>query len=335
MPRNSVKIELFIIGYGLSKFTGSERGKNEIIKRMGYASRNAFFNELLSNGVITSKGSLSNVQDGFDAHFPNGKRGWLDRNHMVQFGNMKNRIDPILGSYDIDEYATLIKNICVYLSNPTALEAGIKQQIDSIVDAVTNGTTAPRQPDIPLPSPTLPDSSIPETTKHLQAQWLLIKIGRLIGCDIFIARNDSSRNYNGESFSDLCVTDIPRVGMEDKVYRRAQLIDVIWIHDRRVVRAFEVECTTSIYSGILRMSDLMYSMPYSHIKCCIVAPTDRVDKVKDEITRPTFYNDHISEKFQYTSIEELQDCYDRIKDFEPGSLNLSIINRYLHYARAE
>jgi hypothetical protein len=34
-------------------------------------------------------------------------------------------------------------------------------------------------------------------------------------------------------------------------------IDVLWLKGRSIKRAFEVEHTTSIYSGILRMADLL------------------------------------------------------------------------------
>jgi len=65
-------------------------------------------------------------------------------------------------------------------------------------------------------------------------------------------------------------------------------IDVLWIKGRFVVRAFEVEHTTSIYSGILRMADLMALQPNLNINAHIVAPLDRKEKVLGEISRPVF-----------------------------------------------
>ena len=54
------------------------------------------------------------------------------------------------------------------------------------------------------------------------------------------------------------------------------------------IRAFEVEHTTAIYSGILRMADLMALQPNINIRSHIVAPQERRDKVFSEITRPVF-----------------------------------------------
>src|SRR6266705_2700104 len=52
--------------------------------------------------------------------------------------------------------------------------------------------------------------------------------------------------------------------------------------------AFEIESTTSIYSGLLRMSDLTAMQPNLNIPLYLVAPDERRDKVLTEINRPTF-----------------------------------------------
>ncbi len=55
-----------------------------------------------------------------------------------------------------------------------------------------------------------------------------------------------------------------------------------------MARAFEVEHTTSIYSGLLRMADLLALQPNMDIRLHIVAPQERRDKVLREIRRPVF-----------------------------------------------
>ena len=52
--------------------------------------------------------------------------------------------------------------------------------------------------------------------------------------------------------------------------------------------AFEVESTTSIYSGLLRMPDLVSMQPNLKIPLYLVAPDDRREKVFNEVNRPTF-----------------------------------------------
>ncbi len=65
-------------------------------------------------------------------------------------------------------------------------------------------------------------------------------------------------------------------------------IDVIWIKGRSIARAFEVEHTTAIYSGLLRMADLLALQPNLAIKLHIVAPDDKREKVLRELRRPVF-----------------------------------------------
>ena len=55
-----------------------------------------------------------------------------------------------------------------------------------------------------------------------------------------------------------------------------------------MARAFEVEHTTAIYSGLLRMADLLALQPNMNIQLHIVAPTEKREKVLREIARPVF-----------------------------------------------
>jgi hypothetical protein len=88
--------------------------------------------------------------------------------------------------------------------------------------------------------------------------------------------------------------DLPRMAQRlptqfnDATTRTVELIDVLWLKGNSIVAAFEVECTTSIYSGLLRMSDLLALQPNLDIKLYLVASEERRDKVEQEILRPTF-----------------------------------------------
>ena len=65
-------------------------------------------------------------------------------------------------------------------------------------------------------------------------------------------------------------------------------IDVLWLTGNTFVAAFEVEHTTSIYSGLLRMSDLLTMQPNIDIKLYLAAPDERYEKFTREVPRPTF-----------------------------------------------
>ncbi len=63
-------------------------------------------------------------------------------------------------------------------------------------------------------------------------------------------------------------------------------IDVLWLKGRAIIRAFEVEHTTALYSGTSRMAGLLVLQPNMDIKQHIVAPETRKAKVMGEIQRP-------------------------------------------------
>ncbi|MBJ7442142.1 MAG: type II restriction endonuclease, partial [Sphingopyxis sp.] len=71
-----------------------------------------------------------------------------------------------------------------------------------------------------------------------------------------------------------------------------RLIDVLWLEQGgdRVAAAFEVEHSTSIYSGIVRMLDLALSGSDLHATAglFLVAPDARESEVRAQIARPAF-----------------------------------------------
>ena len=93
-------------------------------------------------------------------------------------------------------------------------------------------------------------------TTHTQIQGWLRDLGKALGFDVWIASNDRSRPLGDGKLGDGCLTELPlsSIGGAESV----RLIDVIWLErgSERVHAAFEVEHSTSIYSGIVRMLDL-------------------------------------------------------------------------------
>lgn len=129
----------------------------------------------------------------------------------------------------------------------------------------------------------------PEVSDHTRIQYYLLTLGADLGLNIWVARNDRNKTYNGQLLGELpnIVSELPSQ-FNEATQRTIELIDVLWIKGNSIVAAFEVESTTSIYSGLLRMSDLLALQPNLNIKLFLVASEDRKIKVKQEILRPTF-----------------------------------------------
>ena len=110
-----------------------------------------------------------------------------------------------------------------------------------------------------------------------------------MGLDVWVARNDRSKRWNGTTLGDSrsMVRDLP-TQFNEATNKTIELIDVLWLKGNSIVSAFEVECTTAVYSGLLWMSDLLALQPNLEIKLYLVAPDERREKVEAEILRPTF-----------------------------------------------
>jgi hypothetical protein len=129
----------------------------------------------------------------------------------------------------------------------------------------------------------------PPKVTHEEIQYMLLHLGSAMGLDVWVARNDRGRSYDGKFFGDVANlrNSLPRQ-FDDATQRTIELIDVLWLRENTIVAAFEVEHTSAVYSGLLRMSDLIAMQPNINIDLYIVAPDERRDKVFAEINRPTF-----------------------------------------------
>ncbi len=141
--------------------------------------------------------------------------------------------------------------------------------------------------------PTNEETSQPQTSQRslresLKIQALIAEIGEKMNFKIWLPRSDRQRIAEMWKPKTDCLLEILPLNYDDATLKTIENIDVLWIKGRSIIRAFEVEHTTSIYSGILRMADLMALQPNLNISAHIVAPNDRKEKVLQEISRPVF-----------------------------------------------
>ncbi|UCC97467.1 MAG: EVE domain-containing protein [Phycisphaerales bacterium] len=177
----------------------------------------------------------------------------------------------------------------------------------AVLRAKIGSVTVPETSD-EEPALKLKESIVP--TEHTEMQWLLLKLGVDMGFDVWVARNDRAKHFRGKNFADLprLKTDLP-LQFDDATNRTIELIDVLWLQGNAIVAAFEIESTTSIYSGLLRMSDLIAMQPNLNIPLYLVAPDDRREKVMTEVNRPTFcrLSPPLSEVCRFISFSGLKD----------------------------
>ena len=129
-----------------------------------------------------------------------------------------------------------------------------------------------------------------EEGDHLRMQYLLAKTGRALGYPVHVAANDRGRSCDGVPLASLAVDALPPLGLPPEVEQTVGLIDVLWLDPAggRVACAFEVEKSTSIYSGILRLLDLHRSAAARPDQLYLVAPDAREKEIRAQLCRPAF-----------------------------------------------
>jgi hypothetical protein len=163
---------------------------------------------------------------------------------------------------------------------------------------------------VPLDTETEVTAQPREARDSIKIQALLASIGAQMGLKIWLPKSDRAAVLGEWPSEHKPVLETLPLNYDETTIKTIEQIDVLWLRGRAIVRAFEVEHTTSIYSGILRMADLLALQPNMNIKLHIVAPYARRDKVFQEIQRPVFSlldEAPLSERCTYLSYDSIED----------------------------
>lgn len=125
---------------------------------------------------------------------------------------------------------------------------------------------------------------------HTEIQGWLRELGLALGFQVWVAANDRGRSYEGGRLGDRCLEALPPSLQDLPGADTIRLIDVLWLDEGgRVAAAFEVEHSTSIYSGIVRLLDLAFGAEEHRVRgLFLVAPDDREHEVRAQLLRPAF-----------------------------------------------
>ncbi len=149
-----------------------------------------------------------------------------------------------------------------------------------------------------------------EENEHLKIQVMLTEIGIDLGYNVYVAKNDRKKSLDDKSLEFLTVSELPPLDLPYDVVKTISLIDVIWINKdtNEIECAFEIEKSTSIYSGILRLYDLAKSLGDRKYNFFLVAPNSREKEIIAQLKRPAFRNlSHL--ELRYILFSDLkQDC---------------------------
>ncbi len=137
----------------------------------------------------------------------------------------------------------------------------------------------------------LNDAGPGEAPTHTEIQWRLLDLGGQLGLDVWAPRSD-----RGKAWPQGRIADLPKLldrlptqfNLSLPALKTIENIDVLWLKEGSIIAAFEVEHSTRIYSGLLRLSDLVTMSRLVGVKLYLVAPDRRYATFMREIARPTF-----------------------------------------------
>jgi type II restriction enzyme len=154
-----------------------------------------------------------------------------------------------------------------------------------------------------------------EEALHTEMQYHLLTIGHALGYDVISASNDRSKCHQGQSFSFIGLSEFPHINVEPETGKTIRLIDVVWFEKGTNVIScsFEVEKSTSIYSGILRLKDLHHSYPDTPPSLFLIIPDTREKEVVLQLTRPSIRSSKI--EIPYILFSDLRNHCDAICRF--------------------
>lgn len=163
---------------------------------------------------------------------------------------------------------------------------------------------------VPKDEPELEATQTKASRDSIRNQADLAKLGEMMGFRIWLPRNDRAAILQHWQPADGSLLETLPLNYDDTTLETIEQIDVLWLKGRAIQRAFEVEHSTAIYSGLLRMADLLALQPNMNIALHIVAPAERRDKVLSEIRRPVFSlleHQPLAERCTFIAYEDLHE----------------------------
>lgn len=149
---------------------------------------------------------------------------------------------------------------------------------------------------------------------HSQVQTLIGAIGALKGFQVWIPRNDRSRiGFDGVAKFDI-LNSLP--SEYASINSIAEQVDAIWVErgSGQIQSLFEVEHSTTIYSGLLRFNDILLTAPDRKPNYSIVAEDVKRGRFARQLQRPTFKASGLHDGCSFLEYDEVFGWYGRLSD---------------------
>lgn len=141
--------------------------------------------------------------------------------------------------------------------------------------------------------------------RRLYLQWLLAKMGKKVGCQVWIAQQDHEKSWNEESFRHLSIPSLP---LSEHGNLRTQLenVAVLWLRKNEVIAAYEIDPKNGeLVASLLRLYDFGVIYAKRQPQLCLVLPRQQFEQASFELSRPLFCQQQEKLQCALLSIEDL------------------------------
>jgi len=146
-----------------------------------------------------------------------------------------------------------------------------------------------------------------DSYSHSMLQGMLIELGNMLGYDTFSA--DQAPTYRDTTVGELATLDALPDFTTKRILNTARQIDVIWMEDEAPVCCFEIEHSTDVTKGLLRM----HQLTHFRTQFFIVASERTRRKFETETSKSPFYQSQ--ERYYFRSYMEVEALYNQTKKF--------------------
>lgn len=146
-----------------------------------------------------------------------------------------------------------------------------------------------------------------EILDHSEAEFILLKLGQILGYDTY-SPDRSKKAYNQKLENLISLNEIPQF-TTPSLLETIKNIDVIWFEDEFPVCCFEVEHTTDVTKGLLRLCQTSQL----NTKLFVIAPADVLKKFETEMNKIPFRK--MKSHYIFRSYEDLMNFYHLAEEY--------------------
>ena len=150
----------------------------------------------------------------------------------------------------------------------------------------------------------------PSKLSHWDVMGILLELGNLLGYETYTADSAKQCKVLKKSLGEIALLkEIPPFTYK-KLLDTVKNVDVIWFKEEFPAHCFEVEHTTGVTVGLLRLYQIRN---FTNARFFVVAPANIMNRFQTELTKDPFYK--VKNRYRFKSYEDLVLFFDRAKTY--------------------